>query len=297
LVFGLQQGPDRYSFFPLLKMKPLPRYLFLLAFFVFPLGAQLQTTQPDLTREALKHCPANTNRVKLLLDLSYYYVRKLGERAQDLDSALLLARQAVVLSQSLGFRQGEGRGHLMLAKALREKGALHIAKGQAERAMDLAQQHGYLDLAGHVYSELTRYYSNAGPDIATKIRLNEHALAIFVRAGDRKKEADVLKDQADLHQLQENYHRSLRELHRALALYRSVQYPNVQGVYDLLGLYLPRRVTTDRDWPTAWRPNGPPGSGGIPVWACAPSTTGLGLPTTRWDSWARRSIILKSRSR
>jgi hypothetical protein len=101
--------------------------------------------------------------------------------------------------------------------------------------MSIAQKYGFADLSGHVYSELTRYYSNAGPDIASKIRLNEQALAFFVRTGNRKKEADVLKDQGDLHQLQEKYAQALHELQRALLLYRSVQHPDLHGVYDLLG--------------------------------------------------------------
>jgi two-component sensor histidine kinase len=216
-------------------MKPLLRCL-LLAFFVLPLWAQLPATPPGwYQREQLKRSPADTSRVLLLLDLSHFYQHKIGEKEQDLDSALLLARQAVALSQSLKFYKGEGKGHLLLAKTLREKGDLHQGKQHAERAMSIAKQYGYVVLSGHVYSELTRYYSNKVVDVASKIRLNEEALALFVRAGDRKQEADVLKDQGDLYQLQENYRLSLRQLHQALALYRSVQHPEVQGVYDLLG--------------------------------------------------------------
>jgi two-component sensor histidine kinase len=122
-----------------------------------------------------------------------------------------------------------------MAKAFREKGEVQKARGQAALAMSIAQKYGFADLSGHVYSELTRYYSNAGPDIASKIRLNEQALAFFVRTGNRKKEADVLKDQGDLHQLQEKYAQALHELQRALLLYRSVQHPDLHGVYDLLG--------------------------------------------------------------
>jgi two-component sensor histidine kinase len=215
-------------------MKPLLLYL-LLASFLFPLGAQPPGTPAGRLREQLKHSVADTNRVMLLLDLTHLYVHNPGVKAPDLDSALVLARQAVALSQSLHFYKGEGKGHLLLAKALRKKGAVQPAREQVEQALDIARKYGDPNLSGHVYSELTRYYSNSGTDIAAKIRLNEQAIAFFARAGERKKEADVLKDQGDLHQLQENYRLSLRELQRALALYRSVRYPNVQGVYDLLG--------------------------------------------------------------
>ena len=215
-------------------MKPLLRYL-LLAFFVFPLSAQPPAVLFEGLREGLKHSQADTNRVLLLLDLGQFYVSKPGEKATDLDSALLLARQAVALSQSLDFHRGTGTGHLLLAKALREKGALPQSRQQTGQALAIAEKYGYHALSGHVYCERTRDYSNAAPDVVSKIRLNEQALAHFVRAGDRKKEADVLKMQGDLHQLQENYRLSLRELQQALALYRALEFPDVQGVYDLLG--------------------------------------------------------------
>jgi tetratricopeptide (TPR) repeat protein len=147
-----------------------------------------------------------------------------------------------------------------------------------------------------VYSELTRYYSNTGVDLDSKIRLNEQALAIFVQAGDRKKEADVLKDQGDLHQLQEDYRQALRELHRALTLYRSVQYPDVQGVYDLLGFVSTKTgdyksgLTYGLEALKTARQRGD-----TSLYLCTIYNR-LGLPTTRWDSSARRKNILKSRS-
>ena len=215
-------------------MKTLLHYL-LLACFVASLRAAPPATLPDRLREQLKTDGADTTRVAHLLELSTFYVCKPGEKKSDLDTALLLARQAVALSQSLQFYHGQGRGHLLMAKALREKGEVMKAREQAALAMAVAQEHGFADLRGLVYSELTRYYSNAGSDIASKIRLNEQALALFVRVGDRKKEADVLKEQGDLHQLQEKYAQALRELQRALQLYRSLEHPDLHGVYDLLG--------------------------------------------------------------
>jgi two-component sensor histidine kinase len=215
-------------------MKSLLLYL-LLTFGDTPQRAEPLVTLSDSLREQLKHGRADTSRVMGLLKLSQFYVQKVGERKSDLDTALLLARQAVALSQSLRFYEGEGRGHLLMAKALREKGEVREGQKQAERAMTIAQKNGYWALAGHVYSELTRYYSNARADVVSKIHLNEQALAFFVRIGDRKKEADVLKDQGDLHQLQEKYSQALYELQRALQLYRTVRHPDLQGVYDLLG--------------------------------------------------------------
>jgi two-component sensor histidine kinase len=206
----------------------------LLTFIVIPLQAQ-SPALPDSLNKRLKNSKADTNRVLLLLDFSHFYVHKPGNQASDLQAAISLAQQAITLSQSLRYYRAEGKGHLLIAKALREKGEMQRAKEQAEQAITVAQKYNYEALSGLAYYELSRYYSNSGTDIALKIRLNEQALKCFVRVGDRKKEADVRKVQGDLYQLQENYRQSLRELQRALALYRSIHYPNVQGVYDLLG--------------------------------------------------------------
>ncbi len=215
-------------------MKPFLRYL-LLSFVVIPLWAQPRAPEPDNLREQLQNSGADTTRVKLLFELGKLYLYKRVVSAGDLDSALQLARQAVALGKSLRFYEGQGMGHMLAAKALRRQGKVQRAREQVEQALAIARKYNYLALKGYVYAEFARYYSNAGADVADKIRLNEQALAFFVRSGDRKKEADVLKDQGDLHQLQENYPLALRELQRALLLYRAVGMADLQGVYDLLG--------------------------------------------------------------
>jgi hypothetical protein len=83
-------------------MKTLLHYL-LLAFFIVPLRAAPPSTHPDRLREQLKKDLSDTTRVTHLLELSRVYVSKVGQNKSDLDTALLLARQAVVLSQSLRF--------------------------------------------------------------------------------------------------------------------------------------------------------------------------------------------------
>ncbi|MBD0254972.1 MAG: tetratricopeptide repeat protein [Cytophagales bacterium] len=215
-------------------MKTFLRYL-LLAFVMIPLRAQPRGPEPDNLREQLKHSRADTARVELLLDLGNFYLYKRVASAGDWDSALQLARQAVVLGESLRFYKGQGMGHLLMAKVLRRQGKVQRAREQTEQALTIAKKYDYPVLKGYVYAEFARYYSNAGADVADKIRLNDQALAFFVRAGDRKKQADVLKDQGDLHQLQENYPLALRELQQALLLYRAVGMTDLQGVYDLLG--------------------------------------------------------------
>ncbi|GAB3220577.1 hypothetical protein GCM10027423_52360 [Spirosoma arcticum] len=178
---------------------------------------------------------ADTNRVKLLLDLSFIYVNRVGNRANDINASLSLTQKAIFLSRSLQYKKGEGRGYLIRAKTLREKGDAQQGKVYAVRSMNLVKNLGYPELMGYVYSELARYYSDTQAGVSSQINLNELALSCFVRSGDRKKQADVLKEMGDMYQLQGKYHQSISKLQRALKLYQSVNFPHVQGVYDLLG--------------------------------------------------------------
>jgi two-component sensor histidine kinase len=56
------------------------------------------------------------------------------------------------------------------------------------------------------------------------------------QAGDKKRQADVGKDLGDLYALQGSMAQALIELRKALALYQSINYPYLQGIYDLLGI-------------------------------------------------------------
>ncbi len=207
----------------------------ILTFLNFPFQAYSSVPKVDSLFKKLKATNADTNRVQVLVELSRNYIRKKDRKTSDLDSALLFARQAIALSQTLQFYKGIGNSYLVFSKALREKGKVQEGRSYAERAKDVFIQHEHPSMLGYAYSELTRYYSNAEADVSLKIRLNEKALTYFVLSGDTKKEADILKEQGDLHQLQGNYYQSLSELQRALSLYHSINFPDVQGVYDLLG--------------------------------------------------------------
>jgi hypothetical protein len=122
-------------------MKPLLRYL-LLAFFVLLLGAQLLATQPRVTWETVQHSPADTSRVMMLLDLSHFYVCKLGDKAQDLDSAVLLARQAVALSQSWAITRGRARGTCCWQKPCGRKGPCSRGSNKQSRPWPLPKNTG-----------------------------------------------------------------------------------------------------------------------------------------------------------
>jgi two-component sensor histidine kinase len=229
----------------------------------------------DSVRQVLPGTKLDTTRVHLLLQLGAYQVYKPGEFPVDMDSARTYAKQAQRLSNQLGYYPGEGKSlnllgtisreakefpqaiafqvaalhlykrhqdirgivssYLLLAHARREKGDPEQARKEVHTAIRLATRNNYPYQAGEGYIELGNTYANWGEELKEKINYYQQALPWFAQAGSTKKQADVHKDLGDLYGLAGNSAQALIELRKALALYRSIQYPALQGVYDLLG--------------------------------------------------------------
>src|SRR5688572_15458184 len=59
----------------------------------------------------------DTSRVHLLIKLSSYYLSKPGEIQRDLDSAVMLAKEAKQLSRQLQYSDGEEQAHFWMGKS------------------------------------------------------------------------------------------------------------------------------------------------------------------------------------
>ncbi len=198
-------------------------------------GAQPELPAADSLRNALKTGRADTNRVHQLLALGLLYVAQPGQRAGDLDTALRLSRQAYALSRTLRYRRGEGRSYLVAAQAYREQGDPQRGRQLAGQALALLGRYGTREDLADGYMEQAASYSVSREDLRTKVRLYDQSVALLEKSGNPLKLADALKYRGDLQQLRSNNAQALGDLRRALKLYRSVRYPRLQEVYDLLG--------------------------------------------------------------
>ncbi len=198
--------------------------------------AQLvQVVRIDSLISTLRRTGPDTNRVNLLLELGRQYIFKKDELAHDLDTALLLSRQAHALSRSLDYRRGQGLSFLTAAQAYHEKKAREQARQYALRAIDLLTRYGSPADQGDAYAQLATYYPISGDGLPEKNRLYEKIVQLYEQANDPLKLADALRYRGDLQQVQGNNVQSLKDLHRALDLYRRAGYVRLQQVYDLLG--------------------------------------------------------------
>ncbi|UPK68106.1 histidine kinase dimerization/phosphoacceptor domain -containing protein [Chitinophaga filiformis] len=185
----------------------------------------------------LKQSKEDTNRVILLLQLSDQYFHKASENTKHLDSALLHEYAAEQLSRKLNYPRGIGNSYEQLSKILHVQNKTASARSFAEKAITIFREHDFFLELGYAYYDLSGYYSiNSNEGLAERIRIVEQlALPAFQKSGSILKEADILKELADLLQLIGNYSKALAMLHRSLQLYQSIQYTRLEDIYDLLG--------------------------------------------------------------
>ncbi len=238
-------------------------------------GQSLTVAEADSLRLLLRAGKADTNRVHQLIRLGEYQIYKPGEFKTDMDSARAYAEQAQGLSRRLGFYpgvarslnlmgtirreakafeqsigyhqaalrlyqqhhdwQGEANCYLLLGWAKRDKGEAEKARIDVQKAIALCKEKDYHKGVAQAYVELANTYLYWGKELDTRIIHYQQALQWFARAGDVKGQADVHKELGDLYQEQGSRVQALLELRKALALYQSIHYPRLQGVYDLLG--------------------------------------------------------------
>ncbi|MFC5407702.1 histidine kinase dimerization/phosphoacceptor domain -containing protein [Larkinella bovis] len=197
--------------------------------------AQSPAVPVQTLRTIVSRNVADTNRVNALLDLSRYYIFKPGEHAHDLDTALLMTRQARFLSQSLQYSKGLALADFNTFLALFEKGDNPQAHAFSKRAIERFTRHGYWQELGVLYENMTRFYTIEGDELQKKIDCYQNAMMAFRRAGNKGKQADIYKELADHHQIQENYTQALIELQQSLTLSRELGRTDLERIYDLMG--------------------------------------------------------------
>jgi two-component system, sensor histidine kinase PdtaS len=108
------------------------------------------------------------------------------------------------------------------------------AKTYAQKAIT-----GYLntnqpDSLGEAYVMLWSSSSLAGLGYSGRIPILDKARQVFEQAGNRKRLADVLTDEAELYHLTDTAPVALHMALQALQIYQTIRYPKLQAIYNLL---------------------------------------------------------------
>jgi two-component sensor histidine kinase len=187
--------------------------------------------------QSLQKNKADTGGVDLLLRLSQHYIFKPGELAPDMDSAGLLLQQAITWSRQIAYKRGLAGCCLQLAVLSREKGDRAKGRKLTDSAILLCNRYKEFNLLGESYLELKQYYDWQQDNATDTMRAcDEKALEAFRQTGNIKRQAECLQSLADLNQIDKNYPVTINQARRALDLYKSIGYKELQGLYDLLNV-------------------------------------------------------------
>ncbi|MEO8108796.1 MAG: sensor histidine kinase [Ginsengibacter sp.] len=186
----------------------------------------------------LKKSVNNTEKANLLLELALAYVHKPGEEKSDLDSALLLIRQAENINiKILHDKIIEAKTYFVYSNAYREKGDTATGHPYINKSISLYETLLFPEDLGNAYLEIKNYYGDAGrEDIPKVIEYLNKALNQFNLSANKERQADVLKNMADYNIILRKYGEALTELNESLNIYTSIHKKDLQGVYDLLNL-------------------------------------------------------------
>ena len=185
----------------------------------------------------LQESKKDTSAVNALLQLSEYFFVESSKNMTYSDSALLYGNAALKLGNTLHYSLGLGNSYEQISKVFHIKNDTAKGKYFANKAIAVFKANNFFLELGYAYYDLSGYYSIYNTaELATRIYIVEQlSLPAFEQSGSKLKEADILKELGDLLQLNGEYVKALYVLNRSLQLYKSLNYSNLQGIYNLTG--------------------------------------------------------------
>lgn len=235
--------PQHYSLLDSMTMRklfPLLLYLFSAGFgYAQPLENRSPSAVGYLVRK-LTGSKEDAGKVRLLLQITDYYVNKPGREPLDMQAALSFGRQAEALAVKLSDQDGQIKANILLSQVFREQGAVRQGMIYAKMALVLSAKVLMPALAAPANFEMSNYYViDSDTSLQRKIYYYACGLKMLERAkASPLKIADALKFMGDLYQCNRNFEQALSALQRALFMYQRIHYAKLNEVYSLLGKVL-----------------------------------------------------------
>jgi len=217
---------------PIISIKNHLHTLFAVTLFLLVnYGVSAQSKEnPDVLKNKIAKAESNPQKVELLLALSNYYLSKPGEFKTDLDTANSINTEVKKLSNSLNYKLGKGKCILLEAQILREKGDAENGLKKANEALSYFQKNNMKEQQGDSYAELAIYEN----DLGKKAKRKEIAIKCYKESGAKEKQATALKELGELYSSNENPEKADTILQKSLAIYKSIRFAELQGVYNIL---------------------------------------------------------------
>lgn len=192
-------------------------------------------TIPELL-SLIQKSKADTSQIRLLLETGLAYVWLPGNNKKDMDSALYFTDMGVQLARRLKEPAWEARGWYGYSNIFRESDQKDKGRSYIDKAIAVFTRENLKPDLADAWLELANYYSPfSETESREKIKYYQSTEKLLEETGQKNKQAYTLKNLADFHQILDEDSIAIEELNKSLAIYQSIGYPGVQGVYDLLG--------------------------------------------------------------
>lgn len=189
---------------------------------------------PGELRFILKKSRPDTSRVQLGLQLSNYYLNKPDEFKKDLDSALMLAQDALRLSDSLGYISGRYLSLGVLGRIFFERGDIPSGKACFAEVADFYHRAGNWKEELKWLQYLAIFLPERDTNYPEKIRILNHVLSLSRQVKDSTQELVALKDIADVYLRWGKLDTAETRLLQLLRLQQTYESRQLHYTYDLL---------------------------------------------------------------
>jgi two-component sensor histidine kinase len=207
---------------------------------------RISRQEADSLLGLLRHSPADTVRINLLLKLGEFHISKPGEFKMDLDSAAGFIEQAKRLNDRI--QSGEAAGKICLIEAFlcKERGQRNEGEQLTDKAILLLKDSHNMFFLGRAYMEKSDYYDyRNSTQFSDKIRLVENAVSCFQESGNIERLAYSRQFLGDLYNLNGETAKALKVLELSLHDYKSIHYNYLVDIYTELGIdYISQRDYT-----------------------------------------------------
>ena len=218
-------------------MRKILLLVYCMSALILPSTAQVMRLPPMVDiRADLRKTHTDSGRADLMLNLALSYVFKPGEYKSDLDSARLWTKQAENINARLHDKRIEAKTFFVCSNIWREGANAAAGHEAIDRSLTLYKTIDAPSDMAEALIEETNYFPGDDDAMFEKKKVNyEAALRLFKRAGNRIREADALKNLGDFDNVLDKDRRlSMKELKEALAIYTSLGYQELYGVYITL---------------------------------------------------------------
>ena len=188
-------------------------------------------------QKGLAESHSDAERINYELELAEYSIKKPGNFKFDLDNAQRWINKAKQLNAKLNSK--EAQGHILIEEGylLRENGPSTQGRDMIAQGIALLKNTSDKSLLAGAYRNLGDCYDPNNPQqVAARVASFKQAIKCYKQCGNKKETAIMLEQLAETYLSMGGFQPAKNSIVESLAVYNSINYKEVQALYDLLGV-------------------------------------------------------------